>query len=99
MTKRSAINRYKKNIQDALDGKKRFRFIHCKDKCRCIVGIRFDDLALEYGQLRCVRNGHLFKMSINLGNDLEYMYYPLHRMHEELKRQWERDDALVELLG
>ncbi len=98
MTKKSAINRYKKNIQEAMEGKKRFSIVHCRQSCKCYVGIRFDDVILEYGQMRCVRNGHLFKMSIDLGNELEFMYYPLLRMHDELKRKWEREDALNSIL-
>jgi hypothetical protein len=99
MTKKRAIQIYEKNIQMAMDDTKRFSFIKCQQSCRCIVGIKFDEVSLEYGQLKCVRNGHQFKTSINLGNQLEFLYYPLLREYENIKLGWERNDTLEKIVG
>jgi hypothetical protein len=99
MTKKRAIQIYEKNIETAMDGSKRFSFILCNHGCECIVGIRFDDVELEYGQLRSARNGHRFKTSIDLGNRLEYLYYPLISNHERLKLRWEREATLESIFG
>ena len=99
MTKKRAIQIYEKNIQMAMDGTKRFSFIKCKQSCRCIVGIKFDEVSLEYGELKCVRNGYQFKTSMNLGNQLEFLYYPLIREYENIKLGWERNDTLERIVG
>ena len=99
MTKRGAINRYKNNIKEAHEGNKRFSMIYCKQGCQCYVGIRFDDVLLLYGQLKCVRNGHWFKMSMDLGNELEYMYWSLPQKYDQFKKKWEREDSLNNILN
>jgi hypothetical protein len=98
MNIKKAIQRYEKNIRLAMDGEKDFSFRTCRQKCGCLVGIRFDDVALEYGQLRCVRNGYRFKTSMDLGNRLEFMYYPLIRNRESLMLKRERDSALGKII-
>ena len=99
MNMKRAIQIYEKNIQMAMDGSKRFSFILCKHGCECIVGIKFDEVSLEWGQLKCVRNGHQFKTSMNLGNHLEFLYYPLLRDYESIKLRWEREDTLESIIG
>jgi hypothetical protein len=99
MNKKRAIQIYEKNIEMAMDGAKRFSFIECRQGCRCVVGIRFEEVELEFGQLRCVRNGHRFKTSIDLGNRLEFLYYPLVSNHERLRLGWERESALEGILS
>ena len=98
MNMKRAIKIYEKNIQMAMDCTKRFSFIKCRQSCRCIVGIKFDEVSLEYGQLKCVRNGHQFKTSIDLGNQLEFLYYPLLREYENIKLSWERNDAIERII-
>lgn len=99
MNIKRTISKYKSNIEAALEGRKRFSLIECKHGCRCIVGIKFDDVALEYGELRCVRNGYRFKTSIDLGNSLEFLYYPLIKVNEQLQKAWDREDILNETLN
>ena len=98
MNIKRAISTYKSNIEAALEGRKRFSLIECNHGCRCVVGIKFDDVALEYGELRCVRNGYRFKTPINLGNSLEWLYYPLIKANGELQKAWDREDRLSETL-
>lgn len=99
MNMKRAIQIYEKNIQMSIDGSKRFSFILCNHGCECIVGIKFDEVSLEWGQLKCVRNGHQFKTSMNLGNHLESLYYPLLRDYESIKLRWEREDTLESIIG
>lgn len=99
MNMKRAIQIYEKNIQMAMNGTKRFLFIECQHGCRCIVGIKFDEVLLEYGQLKCVRNGYQFKTSMNLGNQLEFLYYPLIREYDNIKLGWERNDTLEKIVG
>ena len=45
MNIKKAIQRYEQNMRLAMDGEKDFSFITCRQKCGCLVGIRFDDVA------------------------------------------------------
>lgn len=98
MNLRRAIQIYKGDIESALEGNTRFSFIECKDPCRCIVGIRFEKLSLEWGMLKNNRNGHVFKLPMDLENSLEYMYYPLIKAEDTLKKKWDREDSISNLL-
>ena len=96
MSLKSTIRKYKENINLSLDGEKDFQFIHCKMSCRCIVGIKWDNLKFCYGDIT-THTGFEYKLSMNLGNSLEFLYYPIIKNCDEIKTKIDREKQLNKL--
>jgi hypothetical protein len=72
-----AIEKYKDNVDKSLSGEIKYELIRCKLPCGCIIGIKWDDMKFENHILTAGKNKYPFKLSMDLGNYLEGLYYKL----------------------
>lgn len=90
------IELYKQNLHDSIYNMKEFTMVGCnspgdKFKCSCVQAIEWDDLKFD-NMFLTVKNGYKFRLSTDLGNELERMWLPLIQP-ERLNQDWTQRNA------
>lgn len=97
MNAKRAVQKYIENIELSIKGEKDFKFITCKQSCKCFMGVQWGDMKFLNPYLT-QKNGFQIKFNWMTGNKLENHFMNLVREFDRIQLKNDRNKKLIEIL-